>query len=65
MEITIIKDSKKKKFSVKSQKFGKIITEIGLNSEEYLGVRDGELITEDETIKKGDTIKLLDVVSGG
>ena len=65
MEIFIVRGSRKRKYAVKSKKFGKILFEIGLNTEEFLGVREGELITEDETIHEGDTIKLLDVVSGG
>jgi len=31
----------------------------------YLPTRDGELITDDEIIRKGDQIRLIAVISGG
>jgi len=65
MQIMIIRNSRKKKYDVDSRRFGDILVEIGLNSEEFLGIKNGSLIIEDELIKEGDTIKLLDVVSGG
>jgi sulfur carrier protein ThiS len=42
-----------------------IILEAGLNPESILAVRDGLLINEETLTRKGDTIKLVAVVSGG
>lgn len=38
---------------------------IGVDSESVLAVRDGELLTDDEIIRAGDSIKLVMVISGG
>jgi sulfur carrier protein len=34
-------------------------------TEGVIGIRDGELITEDEILKDGDVIKLIEAISGG
>ncbi|MCL4562650.1 MAG: MoaD/ThiS family protein [Chloroflexi bacterium] len=36
-----------------------------LPPESFLAVREGELITEDEVLREGQTIKLVAVISGG
>lgn len=41
------------------------ILKIGLNPEAVLAVREGTLINEDTRLQEGDTIKIIDVVSGG
>jgi sulfur carrier protein ThiS len=38
---------------------------IGVSRESVLITREGTLITEDEFLKEGDTIKLVSVISGG
>jgi sulfur carrier protein len=38
---------------------------IGLNSESYLVVRDGEIITEDLVLKNGEKARIVAVISGG
>jgi sulfur carrier protein len=48
------------KFSVRQA-----ITEVGLNPETVLAVRNGELITEDTRLQDGDEIRLVAVISGG
>ena len=37
----------------------------GIVPESVIATRDGELITEDEILKDGETIKLIAVISGG
>jgi|MTBAKSStandDraft_1061840.scaffolds.fasta_scaffold226226_2 sulfur carrier protein ThiS len=44
---------------------GKAIKILKLNSNSYLAIRDGDLITEDVVIQPGDTIRLIKVISGG
>lgn len=38
---------------------------IGLNSESYLAVRDGEIVTEDLLLQNGDKVRIVAVISGG
>jgi sulfur carrier protein len=38
---------------------------MGLNSESYLVVRDGEIITEDLVLKNGEKVRIVAVISGG
>lgn len=33
--------------------------------EEYLAVRDGQLLTEDDRLKDGDEVQFISVISGG
>ena len=44
---------------------GKALKILKLNSNSYLAIRDGELITEDVIIQPGDKIQLIKVISGG
>ena len=41
------------------------LLKIGVLPESVLSVRDGELITEDEILQDGETVRLISVVSGG
>jgi sulfur carrier protein ThiS len=43
----------------------KAMKENGFSQSAYLTVRRGTLITDDEIIQDGDTIELIQVVSGG
>ena len=38
---------------------------LGFDTESYLAVLDGEIITEDKLLKDGDKVKLVPVISGG
>ncbi|WP_022851777.1 MoaD/ThiS family protein [Limisalsivibrio acetivorans] len=42
-----------------------ILTGLGLRDNSTLVVREGELITHDIHVKSGETIKIVNVVSGG
>jgi sulfur carrier protein ThiS len=47
---------------------GKVIDllhKLGINPDDVLVVRKGELITEDEVLNDDDEVKLLSVISGG
>jgi sulfur carrier protein ThiS len=41
------------------------LEKIGIEPESVLATRKGELLTDDETIKEDDVIKLVSVISGG
>lgn len=38
---------------------------INISSSSHLAIRKGQLITDDEILKNGDTIELVAVISGG
>ncbi len=42
-----------------------IFKELNLNPEEYIVIREGKVLTEDEEIKENDEIELIRVISGG
>jgi len=42
-----------------------IFIELNLSPDEYLVIRDGEVLTEDEEVKESDEIELIRVISGG
>jgi sulfur carrier protein ThiS len=41
------------------------LQKIGVQSEAVLATRDGVMITDDEVLRAGETIKLIAVISGG
>jgi sulfur carrier protein ThiS len=43
----------------------KVLKKLGLLPETYLCIRNGELLTESEMVRNGDTIRLIPVISGG
>ena len=64
MEIHIDKPKKniKKEFN---GTVNELLKELKLNKETVIVVRNGELVTEEESLKNNDKIKILSVVSGG
>ncbi len=64
MKIFIEKDKK----NIEKKFFGKtfdLLKLLNINPETVLVVKNGELISEDETLKDSDTVKILSVISGG
>lgn len=41
------------------------LAKLGINRESVLATRKGELITDDEILRPGETIRLVAVISGG
>lgn len=41
------------------------LQKIDVQSEAVLATREGEMITDDEILREGETIKLIAVISGG
>lgn len=41
------------------------LAKLGINRESVLATRDGTLITDDEILRPGETIRLVAVISGG
>ena len=61
--MNIVIDGKRKK--VEAKKLSRLLKELDINPEEFLVVRDGELMTSDDAIREGDILELLSIVSGG
>lgn len=47
------------------KRIGEVLKSLGLNTEEYIVVRNGRVVTIDEEVSNGDEIILYPVVSGG
>lgn len=43
----------------------KVWEKLNISSQSYLAVRDGELLTEGDTLADGDRIQMISVISGG
>jgi sulfur carrier protein ThiS len=57
---------RKKEFQVKAgMTLGHALEKIEVQPEAVIATRDGEMITEDEILQEGETIKLIAVISGG
>ena len=44
---------------------GKALRILQISSSAHLAIRNGQLMTDDEMLKNGDTIELVAVISGG
>ena len=59
----IIVNDEEKQLEVKRVR--EIFEKLGLNPEEYVVVKNGEVVLLDEPIEEKDTVELIPVVSGG
>jgi len=65
MPITIILRKQELTLEEKSIQVKHALEKLGLSPESYLVVRNGELVNENETLREGDTIRLVASISGG
>jgi len=65
MPITIILRKQELTLEDKSIQVKLALEKLGLSSESYLVVRNGELVNENETLREGDIIRLVAAISGG
>jgi len=66
MTVTAILKNKEYIFTEpKDLTVAKVFRKLEILPETYLCVRDGELITEQELLRKGDVIRFIAVISGG
>ncbi len=56
---------RKELVEVKGKKVRDIFRELNLNPEEYVVVKNGEVVLLDEPVDENDEIELIPVVSGG
>ncbi|HEX68447.1 MAG TPA: MoaD/ThiS family protein [bacterium] len=47
------------------KRVGEILEELGLNREEVLVIKNGELLTESDWVEENEEIEVMRVVSGG
>jgi len=65
MEVSIFVDRIGKTQVLNISSLQEIFKVLEINSDEYIIVRNDELITEDTKLKEKDNLKLLSVISGG
>jgi sulfur carrier protein len=65
MPITIILRKQELTLEDKSIQVKYALEKLGLSPESYLVVRNGELVNENETLREGETIRLVAAISGG
>nr|MBA4405047.1 molybdopterin synthase sulfur carrier subunit [Nanoarchaeum sp.] len=65
MKIKVYIDKFKESKIVDCESIKEIIKKLNLNLEEFIIVKNGELITENTKLKDKDEIKFLSVMSGG
>lgn len=65
MEIKFILRDETLVLEEKSIKVKYAMQKLNLSMQAYLPVRDGVLLNEGDTIRHGETIKLISVISGG
>ena len=59
------REGKEKEMEFNGKTIRDLLKYLGLDLSRHVVIRNGEIATEDEEIKEGDYIKILDVVSGG
>lgn len=65
MKIKVYIDKSKESKIVDCDSIKEIVKKLNLNLEEFIIVKNGELITENTKLKDKDEIKFLSVMSGG
>ena len=65
MEVSVFVDRIGKTKVLNVSSLQEIFEVLEINSDEYIIVRNNELITEDTKLKEKDNLKLLSVISGG
>lgn len=65
MEIKFILRDETRVLEEKSIKVKYAMEKLGLSPQAYLPVRDGVLLNEGDTLRDGETVKMVAVISGG
>lgn len=65
MKIKVYIDKSKESKTVEANDIKELVKKLNLNLEEFIIVKNGELITENTKLKDKDEIKFLSVMSGG
>jgi sulfur carrier protein ThiS len=65
MKVKVYVDRLNIKKSLSAKSIKELIEKLKINENEYIIVKNNELVTVDAKIKDGDEIKFLTVISGG
>lgn len=62
----IIRNPRRREIEVEGRRQVRdVLRELDLNPESVLVIRDGNMLTRDDTVESGDTIEILSAISGG
>lgn len=62
----IIRNPRRREIEVEGRRQVRdLLRELDLNPESVLVIRDGNMLTRDDTVESGDTIEILSAISGG
>lgn len=62
----IIRNPQRKELAVEgNRRVDGLIKELGLNPEQVLVIRDGDLLTRDVLVRDDETVEILTAISGG
>lgn len=62
----IIRNPRRREIEVEGRRQVRdVLRELDLNPESVLVIRDGNMLTRDDTVEAGDTIEILSAISGG
>jgi len=65
IKIYLEREAKELEIEFNGKNIKDLLKQLNLDWSRFVIVKNGEIVTEDEEIKEGDYIKILDVVSGG
>ncbi|MCS7214181.1 MAG: MoaD/ThiS family protein [Candidatus Calescibacterium sp.] len=64
-KIYVLYRGKKIEFEEEKMKVKEILKKLNLSGEYAFAVRNGEILDENQTVKAGDEIKIVNAISGG
>ncbi len=65
IKVYIEREDKEMEIEFNGKTVKDLLEYLKLPSSEFVVMKNGEIVTEDEELKDGDYIKIIDVVSGG
>jgi sulfur carrier protein ThiS len=63
--ITVVFLREKRNLEVEGNSVAEVISKLSLLREQYVFIKNGKIICEDESLSDGDTLELFPVASGG
>jgi len=65
MAIKVIYRGKELEFPEKRMKVKELLKKLGLSPLSSLVVKNGEVVSEEETVEEGDEVRVINAISGG
>ena len=63
IKVVFLRD--KKSLEIEAENVSEVFSKLSLLKEEYVAIKNGKIVCEDESLSKGDTLELFTVASGG